>query len=186
MTSTITTPGPYDALEKAQPGEPMFPLLARDPCAPAAVTEWCRLRRNRAIRLYGDVPEDRAQKLLAAEMSQCAHAEAMALEMGEWRAQEYADEPADGATRSQEVERSEEERQAASDRERREKVIRNLREAAYHLAEAREGGEAAGLIALANLQGADSTILWINRIADELTELRHVAEPELSIEGERP
>lgn len=51
--STLTEPGPFDALAKAEPTEPMFPLLARDPDAPATVTERIRLAGIDAPELQG-------------------------------------------------------------------------------------------------------------------------------------
>ncbi len=37
-------PGKYDCLSKAEPDEPMFVLLGRDPCAPLLVTLWADIR----------------------------------------------------------------------------------------------------------------------------------------------
>lgn len=37
---TKNNPGRYDCYAKAEPDEPMFTLLARDPTAPAAVRLW--------------------------------------------------------------------------------------------------------------------------------------------------
>ncbi|MDH3233638.1 MAG: hypothetical protein OEQ29_08915 [Alphaproteobacteria bacterium] len=41
---TKENPTPHDAYEKAEPDEPMFVLLARDPIAPALVRMWARAR----------------------------------------------------------------------------------------------------------------------------------------------
>lgn len=40
---TKNNPGPYDCLAKAEPDEPMFVLLARDPLAPILVRLWADL-----------------------------------------------------------------------------------------------------------------------------------------------
>ena len=41
---TKNNPAPYDCYANAEPGEPMFVLLARDVAAPAAVRQWVNLR----------------------------------------------------------------------------------------------------------------------------------------------
>lgn len=43
---TKTTPGNYDCYKNAEPDEPMFVLLARDPLAPALVELWASLRMD--------------------------------------------------------------------------------------------------------------------------------------------
>lgn len=42
---TKENPGKYDCLAKAEPDEPYFMLLARDPMAPALVRMWCETRK---------------------------------------------------------------------------------------------------------------------------------------------
>lgn len=37
-------PGSYDCYENAEPDEPMFVLLARDPEAPALIRRWAKMR----------------------------------------------------------------------------------------------------------------------------------------------
>jgi len=41
---TKNDPGQYDCYKKAEPDEPMFVLLARDPLAPILVETWAGLR----------------------------------------------------------------------------------------------------------------------------------------------
>lgn len=142
--STKETIGQFDALEKAEPNEPMFPLLARDECAPATVTEWCRLRRNRAFKLYGDSAKDTDKELLAAELRQCANAEDVALQFVEWRKREA---PADVVKSTyNEVIRSAEEVAEADRRKRQEQAVADLGEAGYYLCEARDALASLGLI----------------------------------------
>lgn len=45
---TKNDPGKYDCYEKAEPDEPMFILLARDPMAPILVELWASLRQQAA------------------------------------------------------------------------------------------------------------------------------------------
>lgn len=41
---TKNNPGEYDCYENAEPDEPMFVLLARDPLAPVLVDLWAKMR----------------------------------------------------------------------------------------------------------------------------------------------
>lgn len=45
---TKNNPGKYDCYEKADPDEPLFVLLARDPLAPVLVELWATLRAQLA------------------------------------------------------------------------------------------------------------------------------------------
>ncbi len=45
---TKNNPGKYDCYESADPDEPMFILLARDPLAPILVRHWAALRKHLA------------------------------------------------------------------------------------------------------------------------------------------
>lgn len=45
---TKNNPGKYDCYENADPDEPMFVLLARDPMAPILVELWASLRAQAA------------------------------------------------------------------------------------------------------------------------------------------
>lgn len=44
---TKNKPGKYDCYKKAEPDEPMFILLARDPLAPILVNLWAQLQKTR-------------------------------------------------------------------------------------------------------------------------------------------
>ena len=43
---TKNNPGQFDCYANAEPDEPLFTLLARDPAAPDAILEWIRTRRE--------------------------------------------------------------------------------------------------------------------------------------------
>lgn len=43
--ATKNNPGPNDCYKRAEPDEPMFTLLGRDPCASMLVLTWIRMRR---------------------------------------------------------------------------------------------------------------------------------------------
>ena len=51
---TKNNPGQFDCYANAQPDEPMFVLLARDPCAAEAVRYWVHLRANSEKGIHGD------------------------------------------------------------------------------------------------------------------------------------
>lgn len=133
--STKEIPGPFDAFAKAHPDEPVFALLGRDPAAPAAITEWARIRRNRAIRIWGESKKQSDKVLLDAEMKQCAEAEALAMEFDDYRTGAEAIEGRPSTY--QEVRKTKEEIEQAAAIKRRGEACKHLREAAYHLAEAR-------------------------------------------------
>ena len=64
---TKNKPGDYDCYANAEPDEPMFILLARDPLAPLVVSYWATLRR-----------ESRGPSAKVNEALQCAE------HMGAW------------------------------------------------------------------------------------------------------
>lgn len=66
---TKNNPGKYDCYEKAEPDEPMFVLLGRDPMAPSVVMAWAAAEMD----ARGD--SDKVQEAIA-----CATA------MDEWHA----------------------------------------------------------------------------------------------------
>ncbi len=72
--NTIDKPGEFDALEKARPGELIFTLLERDPCAPAAIAHWCELRRKLAL----DIADEDKRRL---ELRQITEAELIGMSM---------------------------------------------------------------------------------------------------------
>lgn len=77
--STKEQPGPFDGLERAEPGEPVFTLRAHDVSAPALVAEWVRLRRE-AIN-SGNMSEEKRE----LELIQCREAEEIGWSMIDWR-----------------------------------------------------------------------------------------------------
>lgn len=75
---TKNDPGAFDCYEAAEPDEPMFVLLARDPFAPALVDLWAAER----TRLAGEMTsgQDAARTLQKVDEARaCAHA------MRQWR-----------------------------------------------------------------------------------------------------
>lgn len=62
---TKNNPGKFDCYANAEPDEPMFILLARDPVAPTLVRLWCVLRR-----LFGknDAPEKHEEAEYCADL----------------------------------------------------------------------------------------------------------------------
>ena len=65
---TKNNPGEYDCYAKAEPDEPMFILLGRDPSAPLLVELWARIRKE-----IGEDTEKRYEALqCASDMTQWA------------------------------------------------------------------------------------------------------------------
>jgi len=60
--ATKNNPGAYDCYTRAEPDEPMFVLLGRDPHAGALVRLWVEIRRK-----AGEDPEKLAEALRCAE-----------------------------------------------------------------------------------------------------------------------
>lgn len=160
--STTEHPGPFDAMEKLEhPNEPHFKLLGRDHAAPGAITEWCRLRRNAAIEQWGLSTSEADKLLLKGELMQCGEAEAIALEMTDFRLGQGEIEGAKATY--QEVKRTEAGLAEADLRKRKIAAVRHLREAAYHYSEAIEFFEGQGDL-VGDMQEALATI---NRKADD-------------------
>lgn len=78
--STKEEPGPFDGLERAAPGEPVFPLRAKDPLAARLVRVWAWQRRRAVVR---DRSLDDDKRTI--ELVQCREAEAVADAMDDWR-----------------------------------------------------------------------------------------------------
>lgn len=78
MVSTKESPGAFDGMERAQPGEPVFTLRAHDPLAAALVHEW--VSRKRDLILKSDLTEEKRK----IELIQCREAEEIAFAMRDW------------------------------------------------------------------------------------------------------
>lgn len=182
---TIDILGAYDALEKAKLGEPIFVLLGRDRAGPATITEWCRLRRNRAMKLYGGSDKATDKELLAAELKQCAEAEAKALKFGEWRADLDGLATQEGERSAyQDVAKSAEEQAEAAHLKSRAMAVRDAREADYHVCELRDRLDDLGLLPEATRRDLDMMMARLKGLAEEHEAKRpsHAAEPPLHLE----
>lgn len=60
---TKNNPGKYDCYTKADPQEPMFILLGRDPMAPALIRTWAKMREA-----AGEDPEKVREALVCADV----------------------------------------------------------------------------------------------------------------------
>lgn len=163
--STKDQPGPYDALEKARPKEPWFVLLGRDIAGPATLTEWARVRRNAALKRYGDSDKATDKELLAAELRQCQNAEELALAFSDYRTN--AEAPEGERSSYQEVIKSAEEIAAADRLKRQAAAGRHLREAAYHFAEAETLLSGLGRLGSDEAESIAETRALINGLAEE-------------------
>lgn len=168
IVSTKETPGPFDALVKAEDDEPIFTLLGRDPCAPATITEWTRLRRRAALSQFMDRSSKRAQTALQAELVQCAHAEGVAFAMESYRAglgEAEAAKPMPTYSGNKKTETELAEAKRAADING---AVRSLREAAYHICNAKDAFAALGAdpVLIARL---GDMLITVNAAADDQT-----------------
>lgn len=67
---TKNKPGDFDCYGNAEPDEPMFILLARDPAAPELVEAWA----NRRLVMINDGLKPESDKAMITEARQCAEA----------------------------------------------------------------------------------------------------------------
>lgn len=85
--ATKDSPGQFDGMERAKPGEPVFTLRAHDILAAPLVFDW--VERKRAIIRAATEHEDEGKRMSPAkrqlELEQVRDAENIALEMIEWR-----------------------------------------------------------------------------------------------------
>lgn len=175
MTSTAEEPGPYDALQKARPGEPIFTLLGRDIHAPGTVLHWVDLARADALLI--DDPERRRN-----ELGKCTEAEMVACDMLRYR----KDEPEhDTFTRQRATYAG-----TVHDAEHMDEVARKaaiaghvaqLREAAYFVSEALAGLDAFGVLEPGEIVDLTSARNFINNVADAHTPKRPGVQPTLPL-----
>lgn len=78
-------PGDFDCYTNAEPDEPLFVLLARDPIAPGVILEWAH-RREQRMRDAAEAGEGTAAEVLI-EMDQISEARACAHQMEKWRSE---------------------------------------------------------------------------------------------------
>ncbi len=62
---TKNNPGEFDCYESADPDEPMFVLLARDPLAAGLVRRWAKEYRDRKLGMRSLSPSERRKYLEA-------------------------------------------------------------------------------------------------------------------------
>ena len=172
MTSTRDEIGAYDALVKAKPDEPIFTLLGHDPDAPGAILHWVDLRRARLLAAEWRDPAD-----LREELIQCTEAEMVAHEFRRWRTDMPATDtttPKRGAAYTGR-QQSAEELSAAERSTMLAEALAHLREAAFHICEAKASFATLGLdnITLAVIEAS------VNEIADEHAPKRPGVQPDL-------
>jgi len=67
---TKNNPGLHDCYAKAEPDEPIFVLLARDPAAPHAIEQWAN---DRAAMIFAKQKPE-SDRPMIAEARECAEA----------------------------------------------------------------------------------------------------------------
>jgi hypothetical protein len=154
---------PFDPTDRLEPGERRFTIREHDRAGPGAITEWCRIRRNIAFKLYGTAPTGEAERGLKAELAQCAEAETLALD---WKEKQDSGEIAEAGVRAAYSEVVLTEAQVAKAERQREisEALRHLREAAYRLSNAIEANPLTATVEMA--MGLEN----INATADAIEE----------------
>lgn len=164
MLSTAAHPSPFDPLADMPPDEPRFVVRGKDPAGPGTITEWCRLTRNWAIKLWGGSSSAEDQRRLTAKLLQCAAAEEQA---AEWAERLAGGEAIEGTNATyQDDHRTEVQLAALATEKRKQVLVRHLREAAFHTSEARDGFVALEALNEAEAQALTAALETINRIAD--------------------
>lgn len=158
--STAAQPSPFDPLDRMPPDEGRFVIREKDPAGPAAMTEWTRVRRNLAVKLFGTNPVGDAKRLLDAELEQCRQAEELALEWAERL--NGGEAPVEQKATYADVTLTEEQIAAAKRQKALVELVRHLREADYHIHELIEIDGPAVAARLADQAAA------IHNLADEI------------------
>ena len=86
--STKESPGPFDAMEKALPDEPIFTLRAHDPLAAPLIHDWVDRKRKALRDAFSGEEITKAKRDL--ELIQCREAEEVAWAMVAWLQGEHA------------------------------------------------------------------------------------------------
>lgn len=177
MTNTLAHPGPFDPLERADPDQPFFPLMAGDQFAPALVEEWADRTRRYARNVDNT---DERTRLLA----KCNEAEEIAWSMRTWAKTGRPDEvKATGGRATYSGEKSETNHEW---HESLSEAVESLREAAYYMGEARDGLLKLDLLTEEECQALESAMSTVNRMANEREPKRrsYALQPKLPIEDD--
>lgn len=174
MTSTITEPGPYDALDKARSDEPLFALLGRDPIAPRAVEFWSDATRKEVVaRLGAAGPHSSEHDELVAKLRQCTEADVVAWDMRRWR---KGDAEQDTATQTRAsysgTVASAEKNAETTHRAAIASAVASLREAAYFATGGLEGLAALNVLSPEEALALRGAVDAINIVAGEHTPKR--------------
>lgn len=174
-TNTLAQPGPFDPLEKADPDQPFFALMAGDQFAPGLVEEWADMTRRFARSIIGD--DDERKRLIL----KCNEAEEIAWSMRQWAKTGRADEETVNSNR---VSYSGVKVEEFEWKEALLGAVSALREAAFHMSEARGILEKLELLPADHKEWLDGSILRVNEIANQRQPQRrtYAAQPKLPME----
>lgn len=170
MIPTKTDPGPFDAFDKALADEPIFTLLGRDPASPSAITEWCRVRRNLAIKNCAARSDE-----MTDELRQCAEAEVIAFAMEDYRSGAEAGVPQETVATNYSGAQGESHEQRARNLLVADTVA-HLRAAAYHVNEACERLGELGIDSLAIHKANHKPGLPVFELCDALAAIKDADE----------
>lgn len=133
-SNTAAHPGPLDPIRDCAPDELVFPLVARDPDAPAAIRHWADTRRKRITSLLvdGDVEPDDLESL-KSDLRRCSAADEEADRFEAWRlGRDQGEAKLERATYGGEA-KDDSERVAYSS------AVQSIAKAAFHLRAALDG-----------------------------------------------
>jgi len=168
VTNTAAHPGPLDPTADCAPDEPYFPLVGRDPDAPAAIRHWCDTRRARLVKdlIARKQPSDERMAEIHDDLRRCTEAETIADAMVRWR-RGHKDEPAPLPARENYSGVVHDEA-LTSETDRRKQVasaVQSLREAAYYISTAQELLGASGELAPGEREMLEGALDAVNFVA---------------------
>lgn len=168
MRGTAENPSAFDPLDDMAPDEPRFVVRGKDPDGPPVLTEWCRLRRNRAMRVFNAIanPSDQDRLLFKSELEQCREAEDLAIAMADWR-NAHPEPEGDGRASYNQIERTQEQLAELARGKRLEAILRHVQEARYHACEVRDGLFDMGLIGEDTVAELSDMLGRLQALADE-------------------
>lgn len=168
MSNTAARPGPFDPTADCMPDEPYFPLVGRDPDAPAAINFWADHRRKRLTRelVSRKAPSPERMAEIQEDLQRCTEADEIAADMVRWKKGQPEHNTSPGRVNYSGNEADADQVTEAAQRSSVAAQVQNLREAAYFASEARDHlGSMAVLDPLQQVQ-LEEALRLINAVAD--------------------
>lgn len=152
MANTAADPSPLDPLNRMEPDEPRFVLRGKDAAAPCAITEWAARTRLLSYRRHmddnGNPKTQSDREAHVANLTKCAEAEVLALEMESWRKGRESDAQPGIRAVYDETTRTADQIRALKNKQKTDQIRDHIQEARYHLKLALELAEQHGVVGL--------------------------------------